>query len=118
MFTSFSKNPAWNLPQGHGEAEEERNRDKCDLEKGHQPLSEGQTLQLRESWSSREMGLQGECGGGSSGGRGQRPHGKNLEWKRRVGERGRSDGKGRKKNPGDKVKENPSCEVAPGSIRG
>lgn len=101
MFTSFSKNPVCNLPQGRGEAEDRSLRKKqgarnnCDSERGQQPHSEGQTLRLRESRSSREMGLQGERRGGSVGGTEQRPHGKKLEWKRRVGERGRRDGKGR-----------------------
>jgi len=82
VFTSSSKNPACNLPQGRGEAEgrslrkKQGARDNSYLEKGLQPLSEGQTLRLRESRSSREMGLQGEHGGGSVGGRGQRPYGK------------------------------------------
>lgn len=73
MFTSFSKNPACDPPQGRGEAEDcslrkkQGARKNCKSEKGQQPLSEGQTLRLRESWSSREMGLQEECRGGSLG---------------------------------------------------
>lgn len=102
MFTSSSKNPACNLPQGHGEAEngslrkKQGARNNCDSEKGQQPLSEGHILHLRESQSSREMGLQGNAEE-AVWGEEDRYHmeKKNQEWKRRLGERGRSDRKRR-----------------------